>query len=206
MSKLSVLIVDDHSILREGLKTLLSSKGDMVVAADASSGVEAVEKAVRLRPDVIVMDLLMPGMDGVETTRTLLGKWPGANVLIFTSYGTADGIAHALAAGARGAIIKNAALDELVAAIRIVAAGGKWVSSEIRRIIRDEPPVQPLSHRQGEILAAIVRGMTNADIASQLGIGIDMVKSHVNTLFAKIGASNRAEAAAIALRKHLLKV
>lgn len=206
MSKLNVLIVDDHSILREGLKTLLSSKGDMVVAGDASSGADAVEMAVRLKPDVIVMDLLMPGMDGVETTRTLLGKWPDANVLIFTSYGTADGIAHALAAGARGAILKNAALDELVAAIRIVAAGGEWVSSEIRRIIRDEPPVQPLSPRQGEILAAIVRGMTNADIASQLGIGIDMVKSHVNTLFAKIGASNRAEAAAIALRKHLLKV
>ena len=116
-----------------------------------------------------------------------------------------DGISHALEAGAKGAIMKNCDFNELLTAIRSVAAGKEYVSPEIRRILITDPPVASLSPRQEEILGSIVRGLSNPDIAKQLGISLDMVKEHVETLFQKIGAANRTEAVAIALRKHLLK-
>ena len=206
MSKIRILIIDDHAILRMGLASLLNSKGDVEVVGDAANGVSGVRKAQKLKPDVVITDLMMPGMDGCETTRQLLATDPSANVLILTTFGTSDGITHALDAGARGAIMKNCDFGELVTAIRTVAAGKTYVSPEIQRIISSDPPVATLSPRQSEILRSIVQGLSNPDIAKQLGISIDMVKEHVETLFQKIGASNRTEAVAIALRKHLLKI
>lgn len=201
---IKVLIVDDHAILRMGLASLIESERDVCVAGDADDGETAIRKVLKLKPDVVVMDLMMPGMDGAETTRRLLEKMPEAKVLILTSFALADGLAHALEAGARGAVMKNADFAELLAAIRTVAAGGRAVSPEIERILAANPPVPALSPRQAEILASIVRGLSNADIALQLGISVDMVKEHANALFAKIGAANRTEAVAIALRRHLL--
>ena len=206
MSKIRILIIDDHAILRMGLASLLNSKGDVEVVGDAANGASGVRKAQKLKPDVVITDLMMPGMDGCETTRQLLAADPSANILILTTFGTSDGITHALDAGARGAIMKNCDFGELVTAIRTVAAGKTYVSPEIRRIISSDPPVATLSPRQSEILRSIVQGLSNPDIAKQLGISIDMVKEHVETLFQKIGASNRTEAVAIALRKHLLKI
>ena len=205
MSKVKVLIVDDHAILRMGLASLLGTKKDIEVVGDAADGPTAIRKAVRLRPDVIIMDLLMPGMDGVETTRRLLAEMPDARVLILTTFGTADGIAHALEAGARGAVMKNVDFSELVDAIHAVAAGERAVSPEIERILAAEPPIPALSPRQTEILQSVVRGLSNPDIAKQLGISLDMVKEHSAALFQKIGAANRTEAVAIALRKHLIR-
>ena len=205
MSKVKVLIVDDHAILRMGLASLLGTKKDIEVVGDAADGPTAIRKAVRLRPDVIIMDLLMPGMDGVETTRRLLAEMPDARVLILTTFGTADGIAHALEAGARGAVMKNVDFSELVAAVHSVAAGERAVSPEIERILAAEPPIPALSPRQAEILQSVVRGLSNPDIAKQLGISLDMVKEHSAALFQKIGAANRTEAVAIALRKHLIR-
>ncbi len=126
--------------------------------------------------------------------------------MIFTTFGTADGIGHALKAGASGAIMKNVELPELVAAIRTVAAGGRVLSPEIEQILAADPPVRELSSRQTEILHSITRGLSNEDIARQLGISVPMVKEHVNATFEKLGAANRAEAVAIAMRKHLLKM
>lgn len=206
MSKIKVLIVDDHAILRMGLASLLGTKKDIEVVGDAADGPTAIRKAVRLQPDVVIMDLLMPGMDGVEATRQLLAAIPGARVLILTTFGTADGIAHALEAGARGAVMKNVDFSELVAAIHAVAAGERALSPEIERILAAEPPIAALSPRQTEILQSVVRGLSNPDIAKQLGISLDMVKEHLNALFSKIGAANRTEAVSIALRKHLLKM
>ena len=206
MGKIRILIIDDHAILRMGLASLLNSKGDVEVVGDAANGASGVRKAQKLKPDVVISDLMMPGMDGCETTRQLLAADPSANVLILTTFGTSDGITHALDAGAKGAIMKNCDFGELVTAIRTVAAGKTYVSPEIQRIISNDPPVATLSPRQSEILRSIVQGLSNPDIAKQLGISIDMVKEHVETLFQKIGASNRTEAVAIALRKHLLKI
>ena len=206
MDKIKILIIDDHAILRMGLASLLNSKGDVEVVGDAANGTTGVRKAQKLKPDVVIVDLMMPGMDGSETTRRLIAQDPEAKVLILTTFGTSDGISHALEAGAKGAIMKNCDFEDLMAAIRTIAAGKDYVSAEIRRIISKDPPVATLSPRQAEILQSIVRGLSNPDIAKQLGISIDMVKEHIETLFQKIGAANRTEAVAIALRKHLLKV
>ena len=202
---IKVLIVDDHAILRMGLASLLNTKKDIKVVGDASNGAVAVSKTVKLNPDVVIVDLMMPGMDGVETTKSILAASPNTKVMILTTFGTSDGIIHALEAGAKGAIMKNVEFPELVAAIRSIAAGDKVISPEIQRILESNPPVPTLSPRQTEILESIVRGLSNIDIAKQLGISLDMVKEHVSVLFLKIGAASRAEAVAIALRKHLLK-
>ena len=203
--KIKVLIVDDHAILRMGLASLLNTKKGIKVVGDASNGTIAVSKTLKLNPDVVIVDLMMPGMDGVETTKRILEAVPSAKIMILTTFGTSDGIIHALEAGARGAIMKNVEFPDLVAAIRSIASGEMVISPEIKRILESNPPVPTLSPRQTEILESIVRGLSNIDIAKQLGISLDMVKEHVSTLFLKIGAANRTEAAAIALRKHLLK-
>lgn len=206
MDRIRVMIVDDHAILRMGLASLLGTKKDIEVVGDAADGESALKKAAKLKPDVILMDLMMPGMDGVEATRRVREAVPESHVLILTTFGTADGIAHALEAGAVGAVMKNVDFPELVAAIRKAAAGERVVSGEISRLLKTEPVLQPLSPRQTEILDSIVHGLSNADIAKQLGISYDMVKEHVRSLFTKIGATSRSEAVAIALRRHLLKI
>ena len=206
MSKIRVLLIDDHAIVRMGLASLLNTRKDLEVIAEASDGESGIKKAVALHPDVVIIDLMMPGLDGVETTRRLLRQQSDAKVLILTSYGSADGIAHALESGAKGAIMKSADLQELIAAIKKVANGGISVSSEIEQLISEDPPVPELSVRQYEILHSVTRGLSNEDIAKQFGISLQMVKEHMMALFSKIGASNRAEAVAIALRKHLLKI
>lgn len=205
MKQIRVLIVDDHAIMRNGLASLLRTRKEIEVVGDAGDGASGIRKALKLKPDVVIMDLMMPDLDGKEATRQLLQQQPDAKVLIFTTFGTADGIGHALDAGARGAILKNVELTELVSAIKTVAAGGQALSPEIEQILAEDPPVPELSARQNEILGSIVRGLSNEDIARQLGISVPMVKEHVNATFAKLGAANRAEAAGIALRKHLLK-
>jgi len=206
MKKIRVFIVDDHAVLRVGLASLLNSQPDIEVVGDAGNGATALDKIPQARPTVVIMDLMMPGMDGVETTKRIIEKTPDAKIMVLTTYGTSDGIAHALDAGAVGAMMKNAELSDLLAAIRAVARGERHISPDIKRILATDPPVPVLSARQAEILASITNGFTNADISKQLGISIDVVKEHVNALFLKIGASNRAEASAIALRKHLLKI
>lgn len=206
MEKISVLIVDDHAMFRMGLKSLLGTCRDIKVVGDASDGKAAVAQVRKLRPSVVIMDLLMPEMDGVEATRQILAAVPGTNVLILTTFGTADGISHALDAGAKGALLKTAELTELRTAIQTAASGRTYVSDEIRRIMDSDPPLPPLSPRQREVLESIVDGLTNALIAEKLGISVEMVKEHIKALFAKLNVSTRADAVAIALRKHLLKI
>ena len=206
MNTVRVLIVDDHAVLRMGLTSLLKSQSGFDVIGEASGGEIALRKVLELKPDVVIMDLMMPGMDGIEATRRMLLQHPDTKVLILTTFGTSDGIAHALKAGALGAIMKNAEPSELVKAIRTVATGRPYLSKEVSRIMADEPPVPTLSPRQMEILQSIERGFSNADIAQQLSISVDVVKEHIRFLLAKLGAANRTEAVAIALRKHLLKI
>ena len=206
MDKIKLMIVDDHMIVRMGLMSLLAAKKDIEVVGDAADGPSALRKVTRLKPDVVLMDLMMPGMDGTETTRRILEVAPETRVLILTTFGTADGIAHAIAAGAAGAVLKSVELPRLVEAIRKVAAGERVVSEEIGRILESEPPLPPLSQRQQDVLESIVRGLSNADIANQLGISLQMVKDHAKAIFVKLGAANRTEAVAIALKKHLLKI
>ena len=206
MAKIKVLIADDHSVVRMGLGALLSAEDDIDVVGEAKNGEEAVRNVLKLSPDIVIMDLMMPKKDGVAATTEIRAKCPQVKVLILTSFSTSDGIASALAAGASGAVMKSAENDSLVSAIRSVHAGKRVIPAEIRRLMSEDPPVPELSQRQREILASITRGLSNDDIAQQLGIGKASIKTHILSLFQKLGAANRAEAVAIALRKHLLKI
>lgn len=205
-SKITVLIADDHTIVRAGLAALLGTEKDLEIVGQAKNGVEAVRETLRLLPNVVIMDLMMPKKDGVEATVEIQEKAPGTKVILLTTFGTSDGIAHALRIGAKGAILKNADNTQLAAAIRKVADGGEYVSPEIRQQLAVDPPIPELTPRQKDILASMVRGLTDRDIARQLGIRQDGVNDHVRAILAKIGAANRTEAVAIALRKHLLKI
>ena len=203
--KIKVLIADDHTIVRAGLTALLGTEKDIEVVGEAKNGTEAVSNAVELHPDVVIMDLMMPKMDGVEATKELLRKAPSVKTILLTTYGTSDGIAHALRAGARGAVLKNADNSELAKAIRIVAQGGDYISPDIRQQLAADPPVPDLTPRQSEILESMVKGLTDRDIAQQLRLSPESVSEHVGAIRQKIGAANRTEAVAIAMRKYLLK-
>ncbi len=206
MKKTTVMIVDDHAIFRMGLASLLGTAKDISVVGDAGDGESAVKKALKLRPDVIIMDFLMPGMDGAEATRRILAEWPEAKVVIFTTYDAANGIGHALDAGAKGAIVKKAEFDDLLDAIRAVSYGGTFISPEIAQVLKSSPATAPLSPRQTDVLELVTLGLTNEDIAYKLGLSAPVVRDYLKSTFAKIGAANRAEAVAIAMRKHLLKI
>ena len=205
MKRIQLLIVDDHAIFRRGLTSLLGTVKGISVVGEAEDGDAAVRLAGELKPDIIVIDLLMPVKDGATATVEILGRNPAAKILILTTFGTFNGLATALRAGAAGAMLKNADDDELIDAILDIADGKTVISPEIRQILKDDPPTPELSKRQQEILDLLVKGRTNGEIANQLSLQEDSVKKVVNAIFEKIGARNRSEAVAIALRKHLLK-
>ena len=206
MSKIRVLIADDHAIVRMGLVALMSAEGDIDVVGEAKNGVEALRESLRLKPDIVIMDILMPRKDGIAATKELREKLPNTKVLVLTSVGTSDDITRAMAVGASGAILKNADNGNIIDAIRAIVSGKQVFSREVRKLMKDDPPTPALSPRQQDILASLTRGLTNNDISKQLGISIPSVKTHLVALFSKLGAANKTEAVAIALRKHLLKI
>ena len=204
--KIKILIVDDHTIVRAGLAALLGTEKDLEIVGQAKNGIEAVNETLRLKPDVVIMDLMMPKKDGVAATAEITARAPNTKVILLTTFGTSDGIAHGLRNGAKGAILKNADNSRLAAAIRKVARGSEYISPEIRQQLAVDPPIPELTPRQREILSSMTQGLTDRDIARQLGIRQDGVNDHVRAILAKVGAANRTEAVAIALRKHLLKI
>ena len=206
MAKIKVLIADDHAIVRMGLKSILGTQKDIEVVGDADDGKRAIVETLRLKPDVVVMDLMMPVMNGMEATEEILRQRPSTRILLLTSYGTADDIAHALELGAAGALSKGLASTNLLNAIRDVAAGKTVISPEIKKNIAEHPPVPQLTDRQIKILQSIADGSSNKEVADRLNIRIDSVQEHIAAIVRKLGASNRTEAVAIALRKHLLKI
>lgn len=204
-SKARILLVDDHALLRHGLSAILSLQRDFEVVGEAADGHEAVKLVARLRPDIVIMDLAMPKMDGVKATRLIREQLPDTKVMILTSFGMSADVAHALEAGATGAIVKDTADRQLIAAIRGVLAGRTVLSPEIRNMLDNEPPPPELTQRQLDILHSISRGLTNKDIAQEFGLAPSGVKTHLEAILSKLGAATRAEAVAIALRKQLLK-
>ena len=206
MKSIRIFLADDHELLRFGLTTLLQFEKDFKVIGCAENGEQAVELAKKLRPDVVVMDLMMPRLDGVEATRLILAELPETKIMLLTSFGSAADVIRAINAGAHGALVKDTPNSSLISAIREIAAGKKVFSPEIKKMIDSEPPPPDFTPRQLEVLNAVTRGFTNAEIANILQISSDAVKQHIIGICEKLGASNRAEAVAIALRKHLLKL
>ena len=206
MKKIKVLIADDHEIMRVGLATMLETDAAIKVVAEAADGAEAVRKTLLVHPDVVVMDLMMPEMDGSEATTKIKAAVPGTKILLLTTFGASDGIAHALDAGAEGALLKSAASIDILKAVKRIAEGEQAVSDEVREFLAKAPPVPELTERQRQILKSITEGLTNYAIATRLGISEDGVKRHVNAIFLKLGVESRAEAVSLAFRKHLLKM
>jgi DNA-binding NarL/FixJ family response regulator len=200
-----ILIADDHAVVRLGLTSLFSTQKDMEVVAQAKNGEEAVRLAEEKKPDVVIMDLVMPRVDGAEATSRIRKSLPETKVVILTSFGSYDGVARAIAAGAAGAITKTTEDEQIVPMIRRIAAGEKVISSEIRKQLAESPSIPDLTERQTRILEALTRGLSNNDIAKMLNTTPENIRDHLKVVFAKIGAANRTEAVAIALKKHLLK-
>lgn len=202
--KVSILLVDDHEVVRSGLAAILSVEKDFEVVGEAADGREAVKMVKRLSPDVVLMDLMMPEMNGDEATAAIVALKVPTKVLLLTTYGTAEEIGRALSSGAAGALLKTVSKQELFASVRKVAAGERVIGADIA--VGEAKETVDLSPRQREVLESVTRGLSNADIALQLGISPSAVKLYLSTVFEKLGAASRAEAVAIALKRQLLKL
>lgn len=205
-TKIKILIADDHPLMRQGLSTLLDADPSLQIVGEAKNGADAVEKASELKPDVIVMDLSMPVMDGVEATRRIREANPDTKVLILTTYGTSADIAHAIDAGASGALVKDAEYDRLISAIRALADGGMAFSPEIESMLKKEPHPPTLTERQRQILEHTINGLSADEISKKMNLSSFTVNEHLDAVKRKLGAANRTEAVAIALKKQILKI
>jgi NarL family two-component system response regulator LiaR len=204
-----LLIVDDHAVVRRGLATFLQAFDDLELAGEAANGGEAVRLALTLQPDVVLMDLVMPEMDGATATREILERCPTTRVVVLTSFAEQDLVPRAMDAGATSYLLKNVSVDELVGAVRAAAAGRATLAAEALHILigrsRSKPPAgNQLSAREGEVLRLMVEGLKNSDIASRLIIGHSTVKFHVSSILGKLGVETRTEAVALALQNRML--
>ena len=204
MKKIRILLADDHKLMRMGLSSLIAGERDMECVGEASNGITAVETAERLKPDVVIMDLMMPKLNGAEATRLIREKLPDVRIVILTSYGTSREISDAIANGASGTLMKDVATAELTRVLRAVAAGETVVPPQFQTMSKEVQDTPQLTEHQKQILSSIAIGRTNADIAKEFGISQSTVKNIIMTIFSKLGASNRAEAADIARRKRLI--
>ena len=202
--KIRILIADDHLIVRMGLSLLISRQKDMTLVGEAENGEAAVRLAAETRPDVIIMDIQMPILNGTAATRRILSAHPEARILILTTFGASADVAAAIDAGACGAISKDNAQDALLDAIRKTAAGETAMDDDIRAALDSYRAAPRLSDRQIEILDYASRGLENAEIAKILGITGDGVKKHLKQIYAMLDVSTRAEAASLALRLGLI--
>jgi DNA-binding NarL/FixJ family response regulator len=201
-----VLLADDHGLVRDGLGRLLASVPDIEVVAAAADGPEAIRLAREHRPDVILMDLRMPGMDGSEATRRLIEEDPATQVVILTSFSERDEILTALDAGAIGYLLKDAEPDELIRGVRAAAQGESPLAPKAARELlgsRGSPSPSPLTDRESEVLRLVTRGLPNKLIARELGISEKTVKAHLTTVFQRIGVTDRVQAAMWARDHHI---
>jgi DNA-binding NarL/FixJ family response regulator len=208
-----ILVADDHPMLREGLVGVLSTQPDFEVVGEASDGAEAVRLAESLHPDVILLDLEMPGTDGVAALEGLRDAGSEARAVVFTAYDTDERILGALRAGARGYLLKGASRAEIFSAIRTVHAGGSLLQPDVtarllEHIGRNDEGArgEQLTPRELEVLGLISQGLQNSEIAAQLFVTERTVKFHVSSILAKLGADNRTEAVAIAARRGLIRM
>lgn len=212
MQPIRILLVDDHRIVREGLASMLSTQPDMQVVGEAGTGIEAIDQATHLRPDIMLLDLEMPDLDGVSVLENVRTGLPDARIIILTAYGTDERILDAVRAGAKGYLLKGAGLDEVLHAVRVAAAGGSLLEPKVaerlldsmERMLRSGKVPTSLNDRERDILTRIARGLSNKAIGDELHLAERTIKFHATIIFQKLGVSNRAEAVAKALRERLI--
>lgn len=206
-----VMIVDDHDMVRRGLAAFLRVKPELELVGEARDGLEALEICEKVRPDVVVMDLVMPRMSGAETTRAIRRHWPHVQVVALTSFEERDLVREALSAGAIGYLLKNVSVDDLAAAIHAAHAGRTTLSPEaLQALIASDAGSAAMDYqltaREQEVLALLVQGMSNPEIADSLVVSRATAKAHVSNILSKLGVSNRSEAVALAIQQSLVDV
>lgn len=204
-----VLLVDDHAVVRSGLSAFLMSFDDLELVGEAANGAEALRLCAQTQPDVVLMDLVMPIMDGVAATRAIREQHPHIQVIVLTSFPEEDLVQGALRAGALSYLLKNISATELVAAIRAAHAGRPTLAPEATQALihaasRPAVPGDDLTEREREVLALMVEGLHNQEIAERLVVSRSTIKSHVSNILSKLGVSSRAEAISLALRHRLV--
>jgi DNA-binding NarL/FixJ family response regulator len=211
---IKILITDDHPVVREGLMAMLSREGDFNVIGEAKDGVEAVNKARELRPDVVLMDLRMPEMDGVEAMRQIRSTMPDIKFIILTTYSDDDYIFSGIEAGARAYLLKDAPREDLFKAIRSVYRGESLIQPVVAsklldrfsQLSRRAPSGEELSERELEVLRLMAKGAANKEISAKLNIAQSTVKTHITNIFQKLGVNDRTEAVTQALKKGLIRL
>ena len=205
-----VMLVDDHTMVRRGLAAFLKVFDDLQLAGEAESGREAIQLCADILPDVILMDMVMPDMDGAAATRAIRQQFPHVQVIALTSFKEGDLVKNALEAGAIGYLLKDISADELVRAIRAAHAGRATLSPEAAQSLvetANQPavPGQDLTERELEVLALMVEGLNNTQIAGRLTVSSSTIKSHVSNILSKLGVASRTEAVTLALRNHIIR-
>jgi DNA-binding NarL/FixJ family response regulator len=203
---IGILSVDDHPLLREGIATLVNSESDMKLVAEATNGKEAIEKFRLHRPDVTLMDLQMPALNGIDAIIGIRSEFPNARVIVLTTYAGDVQVLRALKAGARGYILKAHVRKELLDTIRAVHAGQKRIPPEVAAELAEHAADEDLTLRELDVLRLVAAGNANKEIAAQLSIGEDTVKGHVTNILAKLGANDRTHAVTIGLKRGIIEL
>jgi DNA-binding NarL/FixJ family response regulator len=199
-----VLVVDDHPLLREGIAAVLAGQPDMELVGEACDGAEAIDRHAALRPDVTLMDLQMPGTDGIQAIRAIRKAVPDARIAILTTYRGDVRALHAIEAGAQGYLLKSALRKELIEAIRALAAGRRYFPAEIATELANHIGKDVLTPREIQVLQRLAAGLANKQVASELGVSEDTVKGHVSSVMEKLGASNRTHAVALGIERGII--
>jgi two-component system, NarL family, response regulator len=200
------MLVDDHALVRMGLVALLQTEAGFQVVAEADTGRQALELYASHSPDVTLLDIRMPHMDGIETLQQILARWPEARVIMLTTSDLDDDIERAVAAGASGYLLKKITRSELVSGIRQVHGGEVCIPEVVARRLVANRLAPRLSDREREVLALLPRGLTNPDIARALGISLNTAKTHLRTIFSKLGVADRSEAITVAAQRGILRL
>jgi DNA-binding NarL/FixJ family response regulator len=209
MRPIRLLVADDHPVVRDGLRAMLATQPDMELVGEAATGIEAVERARALRPDVVLMDLQMPKLDGPAAIATLREQAPEVRVLVLTTFGTDADITRAVDAGATGYLLKDAPREQLFGAIRAAARGEAVLSPSVATRVLGRmraPAEEALSPRELEILGAVARGLSNKDIGRQLYVSEATVKTHLLRVFSKLGVDDRTAAVTVALERGIIRL
>jgi DNA-binding NarL/FixJ family response regulator len=205
-SPIRILAADDHPLLRAGLVTFLATEPELQVVAEAANGEEALEQYRELRPDIVLMDLSMPVMDGLSATRAILDEFPGARVIVLTTYDGDEDIHRALDAGARGYLVKDMVRTEVLDVIRTVHGGRRGIPPPVAAKLAEHTPRIPLTSRETEVLSLVANGLSNAEVAARIGRAEGTVKVHLRNILQKLEVTDRTEAVTTALRRGFIRL